>query len=190
MRRLIRSRIDREAVENIMGHFYSHVLVCGASQEACAATMKRLGRRSIVAPAHRTVVTVCDAGSESLDLDELDSVAFTLAHHMKTATLAVLNHDDDLFLVRIFGPEGFKGYCRSRMLLGGAYAQMIYACGVRRPVAAVWLAFARPYRVEVDRHEALVRLLDLPPWSVGMGYRYLSTRDLSGPMRTNRLIRT
>lgn len=173
-----------------MGHFYSQVLVCGANQTDCAAVMRALGRRSFVAPPHRSIVPVCDAGSESLDIDELDSVAYTLSHRLKTPSVAVLNHDDDLLVFRIFGREGFKGYCRSGMLIGGAYTQLRYACEAMCSTASLWLTFARSFRFEYERHEALVRLLNLPPWSIGMGYRYLSQGDLPREMGEEELVRT
>lgn len=173
-----------------MGHFYSQVLVCGSTQEECANVMRTLGRRSFVARARRSIVPVCDASSESMDIDELDSVAYTLSHRLKVPSIALLNHDDDLLVARIFGPEGFKGYCRSGMLLGGAYARLKRACDASCPVASVWYAFVRPYRYEFERHEALVRLLDLPLWSVGMGYRYLSQGEFSDQIAEDKWVRT
>jgi hypothetical protein len=43
-------------------------------------------------------------------------------------TVAILNHDDDTLIFRVFGPEGFKGYCLSGMLSGGAYRHLKEAC--------------------------------------------------------------
>ena len=173
-----------------MGIVYSQVLVCGTTQEDCVRVMRGLGRRSIVAPGHRSIVPVCDAGSESLDLDTLDSVAFTLAHRLKVPAVALLNHGDDLLVLRIFRREGFQGYCRSGMLIGGRYAQLRDVFQATCPVASVWLAFARPFASEMERHGALARLLDLPPWSVGMGYSYLARGDLPQEAGSDPLIRT
>jgi hypothetical protein len=103
-------------------------------------------------------------------MDELDSQAASLSSRLQVPAVGVLNHDDDVLLMRVFGPDGLRGYCQSGMVAGGAYRELKEACSARCSVLALRFAFARLTVFEVDRHERLARLLDLQPWSVGLGY--------------------
>lgn len=173
-----------------MGSFCTQVLVCGSTQEACADIMRELGRRSIVVRPHRGIVPVCDQRTESQELDELDSLAASLSSRLQVPAVAVLNHDDDVLLRRVFGPEGLRGYCQSGIVAGGAYKALKEACAARCSVLALRFAFARPTLFEADRHERLARLLDLPPWSVGLGYTYLARGEFDSLIPEGERIRT
>jgi hypothetical protein len=160
-----------------MGNFYTQILVCGSAQESCAKAMTELGRRSIVLRPHKGIVPVCDLGTEAQDIEALDSLAYTLSNMLCVPTVAILNHDDDTLIFRVFGPEGFKGYCLSGMLSGGAYRHLKEACSAPCNLLTLWFAFFRPHLFEVFRHQKLIRILDLPPYSLAVGYEHLSKDD-------------
>ena len=173
-----------------MGNFYTHVLVCGSTQDRCAETMRELGRRSFVLRPYRDIVPVCDLGTESQDIDELDSLAYTLSNMLCVPTIAILNHDDDSLIFRIFGPEGFRGYCLSGMLAGGAYGRLKEACSSTCSLLTLWLAFARPHIFEVSRHQNLIRILGLPPYTAAVGYEHLSQGDFPDLIPENDRVKT
>ncbi len=173
-----------------MGNFYTQILACGATQSRCFKVMHDLKRRSVIAPPHRDIVTVLDASAEAQDVEELDSVAYTLANRLSKPTIAVVNHNNDLLTFRIFGPDGFRGYCRSGMFRGGACKDLKTACRASCSAPAIWFAFVRPHPFQISRHAHLVRLLDLPPWSVGLGFRRLSQGECEREIPAEQLLHT
>jgi hypothetical protein len=157
-----------------MGNFYTQVLLRSSEREKAIGLLKDVRRRAYVSPEFSGWLLVLDARIESQNVDDLDDLSYTLAHELDCNTLGILNHDDDHLLIRLFSPDGYIGN------LGATWA----TCAALRELAeakcstlSIWLTFLRPYIFEVSRHQKLCRLLGLPDWTAGLGYRYYEKND-------------
>src|SRR6187455_1673439 len=83
-----------------MGNFYVNYTLRGPEPETVAAALT--GRSAIVTPQDNRSVVVFDAEAESQDLGVFDAVGRRLSTELKCPVLAVLNHDDDVLLYRLF----------------------------------------------------------------------------------------
>ena len=176
-----------------MGNFYTQLWVTDSSTEACAELMKSLGRRSVIGPSHRHLTPIFDSASDQQDLREIDSLALTASKETGKWAIGILNHDDDQLLLRIF----HNGEERQHMAAGffGCLdtAGSRDLCSAFRPKASellVTLALIRPRIFQIGRHARLARILDIPEWSVGAGYRYIQRGELDDCSEAAGFVRT
>lgn len=167
-----------------MGSFYTQVLVKHADAAQCAEVMKRLKRPAVVIPAHNGISVVCDRESDDQDIDVLDSVALALSERLRTAAVGLLNHDDDILVFRFFEHGAFIGGLQvglTPLSLRGSMATLRRLLNPSASLGATIATFLRPYLFQSLRHARLAEVLNLPPRSVGHGYRYITTRNFAGP---------
>jgi hypothetical protein len=159
-----------------MGTFYTQLWITDSSTQACAELMKSLGRRSVIGPSHRHLTPIFDAASDEQDLGEIDSLAMTASSEMGNWAIGILNHDNSQLVFRIF----HKGVERHHMQAGffGSFdtSGSRDLCSAFNPKASqlfIALAMMRPRLFQSGRHARLARILDIPRWSLGVGYRYI-----------------
>ena len=161
-----------------MGSFYTQVLVRNADEHRCAEVMRTLRRSSYVIPPQNNVSVVCDKESEDQNIDTLDSLAFTLSSKLSTSAVAVLNHDDDWLIFRLFNDGKFVGGVQvghTPLSLRGPISKLRNLLNPRATLLPLYVALLRPRIFQLQRHADIVDLLGLPQRSVGVGYKYIST---------------
>jgi hypothetical protein len=164
-----------------MGSFYTQMLVGERSTEKCASAMTELRRSSFVIPATRNVSVICDKDVERQDLQTIDSLAMALSSRLSCTVVALLNHDDDWLVMRYFECGHFVGGLQvghTGFSLRGSFSQLRRLLNPRASLIGLFLALVRPVVVQLDRHKELARILDLPPCSVGLGYKYIRSDGL------------
>lgn len=164
-----------------MGSFYTQLLVHEADTGVCAAAMAGLRRSSFVIPATRGVSVICDRDIENQDLEAADSLALTLSARLRCAVVVLLNHDDDWLVFRYFDGGRFVGglqVSHTGLSLRGSPARLRKLLSPDASLLELFLALVKPVVLQLDRHKALARILDLPTNSVGIGYRYIRSDGL------------
>ena len=161
-----------------MGAFYASVTVFGADPESVAAVCDR---PAFVASEAGVTVVFAEADDEGGgDLSE-----GALSAALGAVTLSVMVHDSDLLALMVHrdgemvlqgcvpDPGEYFGSDVGDGLDALSGAVLVSALG-RGDAAAVDVALADDVTFAEDRHEAVLRALGLPTWSVGFGYRYLA----------------
>ncbi|WP_035602147.1 hypothetical protein [Haloferula sp. BvORR071] len=176
-----------------MGNFYTQLWIADSDAETCVALMKDLGRRSVVGPSHRHLTPIFDGQCEKQDPGELDSLGLTASARLGSWAIGFLNHDDDLFLARIF----YRGEERKHISAGmmGSFdtsgaRDLCSALHPRTATFLVALALIRPRLFQIGRHKRLAKLLDLPEWTVGAGYRYIMKGEFNDYPESEAFVRT
>ena len=166
-----------------MGSFHTQVLVRNADEHRCAEVMRMLRRSSYVIPPHNNVSVVCGKESEDQNIDTLDNVALTLSSKLSTSAAAVLNHDDDWLIFRLFSDGEFVGGIQvghTPLSLRGPVLKLRDLLNPRAPLLPLYVALLRPRIFQLRRHADIVNLLGLPERSPGVGYKYISTNNFIG----------
>ncbi|HEX8723808.1 MAG TPA: hypothetical protein VF737_00305 [Gemmatimonadaceae bacterium] len=171
-----------------MGNFYTNITVRDGDAEAVAATLGSARRRAYVVRS-KGMSVVFDERCDMQDLRELEKLARQLSKR-HGPSLAVCNHDDDVLwyalalkgktVDRYDSLPSFSGEGGDEPA-GGDAAALCAAFGKPGAVDAVTALLRRPhtdYTFELERHEELCRLLDLPAESAGLGYRYVERGEL------------
>jgi hypothetical protein len=169
-----------------MGNFYTNYTLKGVSQQAVASAMS--GRTAIVTPASRDVVTVFDSASDSQDDKILADLAAKLSTELNCATLAILNHDDDILWYQLYeggalvdhynsSPDyfDFRPKGQPRGPTGGNAEKLCRAFGSEH-VARVETILRKSaldedgYVFAFQRHADLFEALGLPSFGVAVSY--------------------
>jgi len=171
-----------------MGNFYTNIAVM-ADADRVVPVLEQVRRDAYVAPSG-SVCVVFDRESDRQDTETLAALAETISREVATHAFAVLNHDDDVLW--------FQLYERGELLTEHANeagaptaSAWVLAKAFGRParVLATWLVLRVPTLFEVFRHHLLMRVLGLPPASVGMGYEYINRGELPPGTEESALIR-
>jgi hypothetical protein len=164
-----------------VGSFYTQVLV-RADAQRCVDVMRSLRRPSYVIPPHRGITVVCDKQCEGQDMETLDSVAATLGARLEVPTAALLNHDDDWLVFRLFERGRFVGGIEvghTPLSLRGSVAKLREIVSPGAPLWPIYAALLKPRVFQLQRHAELVAALGLPQGSLGVGYQYIARNDVS-----------
>ena len=172
-----------------MGNFYTNIVLRQDDVDAVATALERMKRRAYVASASKVTIVFDEAGDKQ-DLDELERLAALLSAQHGPA-FAVCNHDDDvLWYALAIGGRVVDRYNSLPSYFdeggddpeGGDAERLCAAFGRSERRAEVDALLRRRHAeigLEVDRHLALCRLLDLPTESVGLGYTYVSQGEFA-----------
>lgn len=177
-----------------MGNFYVNMTAKGANQDDVLATLTKLGRKAFVFPMINGFTTFCDAEADMQESRVIDELARRTSRDLECPILCVLDHDDDVLWYGLYDRgelsdeyDSFPGYFEGQFNppKGGNAAALCKLMGptIAETVVAVEAVLRKPhneegYVFEVDRHAALVEVLGLPSFSVGVGYRYLERGEL------------
>ena len=183
-----------------MGNWYTNVCLKGADQVTVVATLDELGRRAYVTPDMGGWIIVYDQESDKFDLNELESLAFTLSTRLHCTALASFNADDDVLWLGIFenGKLATRYASEKKQFEDGGEFPLVpevaeVLCRVfeapeknqrvrkilRRPhgilgLLSTFFKVRIAYLVEVFRHGDLAETLGIPLASVGLGYEYIN----------------
>jgi hypothetical protein len=176
-----------------MGNFYTNITVRHDDQAAVAALVTKLGRDAYVSRGDRGMIVVYDRESDEQPF-LLEELASQLSSQLNCPVFAVINHDDDILIYLLFSRgEKLDHYASAPGYFEGTDAppaggEVAVLCAefdsaakhndvsqVLRPTTG---RVKDRYVFAFKQHEDLVRLLSLPPASVGLGYRYIAAGDL------------
>ncbi len=121
---------------------------------------------------------IYEIDSDEQDVERLDAVAELISRRFACPVLGVLNHDDDVLVLRLYESGRLTFTYDSTNFLHSSALTLCRAFGAIMMVPFVFVTLHRPrfsfFFVEINRHIALARCLGLPWWSVGSGFTYLS----------------
>jgi len=172
-----------------MGNFYVNYTLRGPEPEVVVTALK--GRSAIVTPKDKGSVVVFDAEAESQDLGVFDAVGRGLSTELRCPVLAVLNHDDDVLLYRLFDDgellddyNSAPAYPTPSVAPSGGNAELLCKAFEADNPSAVSAILQKPqrggpdgYLFAVHRHLALVEALGLSVFAVGAGFSQVSADD-------------
>ena len=174
-----------------MGNFYTNITLRTAEPTAVAAVLRQAGRAAFVAPDHPGGITVYDERCETQDPRVLSELTAALSEHFACPALAVLNHDDDILALALYGQGRLIGDFETGHADSFPVASLCRAWDRAATAPLVWLLLRSPRPFfEVIRHRWLTRSLGLPTWSVGTGFRYLAQGDFPLGLTLTALIDT
>jgi hypothetical protein len=177
-----------------MGAFYTNITLRGPEQYEIVEYLNGLKRVASVSPTINDLTVVMDELSDSQDEQVLSELTADLSKRFSCPALAVLNHDDDILLYKLFDageetdaynscPDYFETDHIGTDPQGGNAAGLCAIFGCSAATEKVESVLRKPYVFQVDRHDELVRLLGLPQYAVGVGFNYLSDvteQDMAG----------
>ena len=162
------------------------------------------GRSAIVTPAQNGCVVVFDEESEEQDTDVITLLASRLSRQLRCPVLALLNHDDDILAYWLYisgeladeydsSPGYFDPAAEVSPPAGGDAQKVCNAFGANA-VAEVESVLRKVPRDDEfyfadDRHRDLARLLGVPLFVVGAGFRYVSQGELPEGLDEDSLLR-
>jgi hypothetical protein len=169
-----------------------------------AEYLTQQGLRAYVSPTVKRVTVIGEAQCDTQKEHVLDALAARLSKQFDCPALAVLNHDDDVLLYKLYihglpsdaydsTPGYFEG-ARSPVPKGGNARLLCTTFGAGQnadPVEKILRSRSgRGYMSEMDRHGDLAEALGLPAFSVGFGYEYLDSGELPEGLAAETLKRT
>ena len=187
-----------------MGSFYTNITLRTTQRGAVRDHLAAAQRKAYISPVVGGALVVFDQASEEQDLEELGRIASHLSQRCSCPALALMIHDDDILLYRLYekgalvdqytsAPEYFEG--GDAHPAGGDAARLGTAFGRPEVKDALEEILRRSkdapeaYTFETDRHTDLVRVLGLPSAAVGTGYNYIEANELPPELAADDLIR-
>jgi len=178
-----------------MGAFFVNTTVYGPAQGELAAALS--DRSALVSPTVRRCTLILDEACDSQFQEEIISFSAVLSYRFRCPVFSVLVHDDDALFYwlhregrlvdvyqsnpGVFAPPG--------MTLSGTAGGNVEVLAESFEVAVtpdLHAALGTPhehnskYVCETLRHRDLVAALELPAFSVGLGYSYFKRGDAPG----------
>jgi hypothetical protein len=186
-----------------LGNFYTNYTLKGPTQQAVGAALA--GRSAIVTPVQDECVVVFDEQSDEQDPAVITELASRLSRELHCPVLAVLNHDDDIFWYRLYlsgeladeydsSPGYFDAEEEPSTPSGGDPHKLCTAFGVNDVTEVEGILRKSSYdeggyTFAVDRHADLARVLGIPLFGVGAGFRYVSEGELPEGLSEDDLLR-
>ena len=186
-----------------MGNFYTNYTLRGPSQQTVAKALA--GRSAIVTPAQDGCVVVFDEQSDEQNQEVIIELAARLSREFGCPVLAVLNHDDDIFWYQLYlsgelvdeydsSPGYFDPAAEPSAPAGGDAQKLCSAFGSSN-VAEMESVLRKSsfdeggYTFAVERHTDLARVLGIPSFGVGAGFRYVADGELPDGLEEDDLVR-
>jgi hypothetical protein len=180
-----------------MGSFYTNITLRGPKQEQILSVLH--GRDAYVSPTVNGYTVVYDAQCEEQDLEILSDLAATLSQKLKCPAMAILNHDDDILYYQLYdagnlvdeynsAPNYFESAEKSSGPKGGDANTLAKIFGGDKTMIDAVLQktiSADGYVFESERHADLVNHLELPQFSVQLGYTYIAEGEVPEGMTVN-----
>jgi hypothetical protein len=187
-----------------MGSFYTSITLLGPDQDQVAEYLGQQGLRAYVSPTVRRVTVIGEAQCDMQKEDVLEALAAKLSKQFDCPALAVLNHDDDVLLYKLYTggtlsdaydstPGYFEG-AESPVPKGGNARLLCNTFGVKQNADGVEKILrsrsGKSYVFALDRHRDLAEALGLPAFSVAFGYEYLASGELPDSLAAEALKHT
>ena len=161
---------------------YGNITVCGPEAAALASYLTQHSLWAFLSPTVRGRTVVYEQRSEALGQQGLALLANRLSDELACAVFAVQNVENEIFWYKLYVGglliDEYTAACNPYR--PGDAGALCAALGVAHQVAAVadilaaWCWSVSRYERTAARHQDLVNALDLPIYSVGVGYRLLS----------------
>ncbi len=186
-----------------MGNFYTNFAVRGTTTDEVVGFLEDTGRSAVVVPEHDGWVVVCPEETEMQHPLLMEAFAKEVSATLECVVLGVLNHDDDVlgyWLAK--GGEIVDRYISDPGVMEGrdeppegGDAEVLCEVLDRPEAMAAVSNILHPdpdndtfaYSALI-RHEALVKVLRLPIYTVDLGFNTASTGDLSEELDEDDLI--
>lgn len=196
-----------------MGNFYVNYTLRGPAPQAVAAVLA--GRASVVSPSQNGCVVVFDEESDAQNEEVIAELASRLSGRLKCPLLAVLNHDDDILMYKLFlNGDLMDEYDSTPRYFGGSEDEededesppasepeggnaklLCQSFGVNA-LKEVERILRKPalsengYAFAYERHADLVAALGIASFGVGTSFSALTDGDLPEDLDEKTLIRT
>lgn len=178
-----------------MGNFYTNITLRGPDQNDVLQILKQQSRSAYISPSVNGYTVVFDEQCEDQDTSVLESLALELSKQLSCLALAILNHDDDILLYKLYdsgslideynsSPGYFDPDAEPSSPVGGNANKLCAILGKDQKAAEVGDILCKSsyedngYVFEIERHQDLVEALRLPAFSVGLGYRYIEQGEI------------
>ena len=188
-----------------MGAFYVNTTVFGPAQGELATGVS--DRPAFVSPTVCRCTLILDEACDSQSQEEIISFTAVLSYRFRCPALSVLVHDDDaLFywlhregrLIDVYqsNPAMFSPPWMTLATTAGGNAQVLAESFESAVTSELHDALRTPheanskYVCETVRHRDLVAALNLPAFSVGLGYGYFQGGDVPGVPTSEFLVTT
>lgn len=175
-----------------MGNFYVNYTIHSTDHPGAVKALE--GRNAFVTLGKNDSIVVFDEASDSQDPDLVTKLGQQLSKNLDSAVLAVLNHDDDILWYVLFekgkcideydSSPGYFDPDSEPQNPSGGNAEMLCAAFSCQDIQGVEKVLRQSSYIEdgytfaVERHEDLVKTLNLPDYSVGFGYTYIAQGEL------------
>ena len=184
-----------------MGNFYTNYTLRGPTPEAVVEALR--GRTAAVTPEQNGCVVAFDEQADSQDLAVFAQVGMGLSGRLKCPSLAVLNHDDDVLLYRLYVDgklvdeyDSWPGYPAPAEMPAGGDARRLCRAFCVNAETEVAEILSKPqlgpngYLFALQRHAALVAALGISPYAVGAGFSYIGGGELPSGLDAEALLWT
>jgi len=178
-----------------MGNFYTNITVHGPTQDKVADALSEMDRTAYVSPTVGGYTIVYDAECDDQDTEIIGRLTADLSRQLECAAIALLNHDDDVLWYQLYkngelvdeynsAPDYFEPEAEPSGPAGGDAAKLMQAFGGAadtkelEKVLRISSLDDDGYTFEYERHQALARLLGMPPFGVGRGFNYIHDGEL------------
>jgi hypothetical protein len=164
-----------------MGAFYVNYTVKLADQKSVVQALS--GRKAFVSPEWNGFTVVFDEQSDNQDQEAIATLAGQLSASLQSTVLTLLNHDSDILWYQLYESgtlsdqyNSTPDYWSSKSELsppeGGDAKRLCAAfkCNQITEVERILRASWERYPDATDRHADLVRVLNLPSFTVGYGF--------------------
>ncbi|HZP04980.1 MAG TPA: hypothetical protein VFB43_08775 [Terracidiphilus sp.] len=172
-----------------MGAFYVNYTVKGTDQNSVVRALS--GRKAFVTPEWNGFTVVFDEESDKQDQGAIAKLAGQLSSDLRSTVLALLIHDSDIFWFQLYecgmltdeynsAPSYFSTNTGMAPPKGGNAERLCSAfqCKDVAKVERILRASYEEYPFAGDRHADLVRVLNLPTYAVGYGFRAVALEYL------------
>ncbi|HEY9732982.1 MAG TPA: YbaB/EbfC family nucleoid-associated protein [Drouetiella sp.] len=176
-----------------MGNFYSNITLSTDDRDKVIAFLIEQKRHTFVYPTDRFICVFPKHDSALFEM------ALKLSDECKCAAFAVMIHDDDVLVYKLFdsgnlldeynsSPGYFSGLDQEST--GGDAEKLCQVYSVPAEKAAIEEILRKKYTFESNRHDAIIAKLDLPYCTVGSGFGYLQKDDAPEELVVADLIET
>lgn len=181
-----------------MGNFYVNYTVGSSDAQAVAKAVS--GRRAFVTAVPGQLVVTFDEAADSQEEAEVKGLGNYLSKAIGCPVLGILNHDDDILWCGLFVsgecvdeydscPDYFKSEGEPRGPEGGDASKFCEAFRSDNREAVESILRNEDYVFACERHEALVKALGLPTFSVASSFAYISQGELPVGLSADQLIK-
>lgn len=187
-----------------MGNFYVNYTIRTEDQSRVVQALA--GRNAFVTAPLWGALVVYDEAADSQEQETVMELGRLLSSQLDAPVLAVLNHDDDILWYGLFekgectdeydsSPGYFDPEGEPQPPSGGDVDKLCAAFGSLNhdEIEKILKKSSEDddgYLFALDRHEDLVKELNLPVCAVGFGYAYISQGDLPPGLEESDLART
>jgi len=188
-----------------VGNFYTNFALRGPTQDQIVEFLRAQQRTAYVTPTVSGITVVCDERCDEQDFAVIEEFGLKLSESLACALLAVLNHDDDVLFYWLFSHGVLEDDYNSAPSYFDDAAPSPPRGGDTKKLCEAFAAKENTDRVEailrtdslaedgyvfaIQRHMELAHALQLPAFSVGVGFNYLEAGELPQGLRSTDLVR-